>query len=327
MRGMAGFQGTWWMPQMHGMRGMAAPVPALVDLRGVFTILVIMVVAGIIAYIGDRVGHIVGRRRMTLLGLRPRYTSTIFAVGFGMLIALAVVGVVALVSQEARQALFSINKLNQQIATLTAERDQLLEDPVVLRAGEPLTPAFIVNSTDSVPQIEARLRLLFQGVAALSRNFPVQPYRTSADSPDAKAKIAQTAAYIKSLDPVPAIVVPVAGENIFRGGAWKFSLHVYKDALIYRRGEIIASVSVADGRKLGADQAALINLSTAMSAAAVAHGMPPMLADNPTTNPNSFNRAIARLTATQGPAIVQAVAANDIYAAGPLNAEIRVVPK
>jgi uncharacterized protein (DUF3084 family) len=292
-----------------------------------FTIVGVVVLAGIIAYIGDRVGHLVGRRRMTLFGLRPRYTSTLFAVGFGMLISLLAVGVLLAVSQDARQALFSIQRLNQQIANLTSERDQLLQDPVVLRAGEPLTPAFIINSTDSLGEIEDRLSLLFEGVANLSHSYPVQPYRTSVESADAKAKIAQTAEYIKSLAPTPAIVIPVAGENIFRGGPWRFSLHVYKDALIYRKGEIIASVTVADGRNLSADQSALIALNTAISRGAADHGMPPMLADNPTTDPGVFNRAVSRLVATHGPAVVQAVAASDIFASGPLNAELAVSPR
>jgi uncharacterized protein (DUF3084 family) len=295
-----------------------------VDLRGFLTIAGMVLVAGTIAYIGDRVGHLVGRRRMTLFGLRPRYTSTIFAVGFGMLIALLVIGVVSLVSQEARQALFSINKLNEQIKTLSDERDALLQDPVVLRAGEPLTPAFIVRTTDSEREIEDRLALLFQGVANLSRDYPVLPYRTSVNSVEARGKIVQTARYIKSLDPIAAIVVPVAGENIFRGGPWKFSLNVYRDALIYRKGEMIASVQVHDGKDIRGDQAALIDLNTAISRSAVDHGMPPMLADNPTTPPDVFNVAIQRLTATSGPAIVKAVAGNDIYAQGPLTAELAV---
>jgi uncharacterized protein (DUF3084 family) len=298
-----------------------------VDPRGPLTIAGMVVLAGIIAYIGDRVGHLVGRRRMTLFGLRPRYTSTIFAVGFGMLIALLVIGVVSLVSQEARQALFSINKLNEQIKTLTAERDALLQDPVVLRAGEPLTPAFILRSTDSQADIEKRLALLFQGVANLSRNYPVLPYRTSLNSADAQAKIGQTARYVKSLDPVSAIIIPVAGENIFRGGPWKFSLNVYKNALLYRRGEIIASVMVRDGRDVGGDQIALFTLNTAISRSAVDHGMPPSLADNPTTAPDVFNRAVERLLATSGPAIVNAVAATDIYAQGPLTAELTVAAR
>jgi len=152
----------------------------------------------------------------------------------------------------------------------------------------------------------------------------VLPYRTSVNSLEARGKIAQTARYIKSLDPVPAIVVPVAGENIFRGGPWKFSLNVYRDALIYRKGEMIASVMVNNGKDIKGDQAALIDLNTAISRSAVDHGMPAMLADNPTTPPDVFNVAVQRLTATSGPAIVKALAANDIYAQGPLTAVLAV---
>src|SRR5215469_5537907 len=114
---------------------MLAILMAAFDIRPVITVAAIVVLAGVIAYIGDRVGHQVGRRRMTLFGLRPRYTSTIFAVGFGMLIALGVIGFVSVVSRMARQALFSITKLNAQIETLSQERDQLLQMPVLFRNG------------------------------------------------------------------------------------------------------------------------------------------------------------------------------------------------
>jgi hypothetical protein len=299
----------------------------LIDLRGVLTVVLIVIVAGAIAYIGDRVGHLVGRRRMTLFGLRPRYTSTIFAVGFGMIIAMLVVAVVSLVSQEARQALFSMNRLNQQIANLTQERDQLLQDPVVLRSGEALTPPFLLRSTDSAGEIENRLALLFQGVANLSKNFPVRPYTTNVKSPEARAKIQAAAKFVKSLDPVSAIVIPVAGENIFRGGPWRFTFAMYKNVLLYRKGEIIASVQVANGKDVSADQGALIALSTSISRSAVDHGMPPMLADNPVTSPRVFNSAVQQLTATSGAAIVKAVADADIYADGPLSASLAVSPK
>ena len=75
-------------------------------------------------------------------------------------------------------------------------------------------------------------------------------------------------------------------------------MNVYKNALIYRRGEIIASVLVRDGKDISGDQSALFTLNTEISRSAVDHGMPPMLADNPTTPPDVFNHAVERLVAT-----------------------------
>ena len=53
-------------------------------LPGIISVFGITIVAGAIAYIGDRVGHQVGRKRMTLFGLRPKYTSTLVAVWRGL---------------------------------------------------------------------------------------------------------------------------------------------------------------------------------------------------------------------------------------------------
>src|ERR1700736_3034554 len=81
-------------------------------LPGIFSVLGITIVAGVIAYIGDRVGHQVGRKRLTLFGLRPKYTSTIVAVATGMLIALSVTSVALIGSQQVRTAFFRLGQIN-----------------------------------------------------------------------------------------------------------------------------------------------------------------------------------------------------------------------
>ena len=39
---------------------------------GIAIVIGLTLIAGLIAYIGDRVGHQVGRKRLTLFGLRPK---------------------------------------------------------------------------------------------------------------------------------------------------------------------------------------------------------------------------------------------------------------
>src|SRR4029077_5871374 len=175
-----------------------------VDLVGAIKILGIVIVAGAIAYFGDRVGHVVGRRRMTLFNLRPKYTSTIFAVGFGMLIAIVVVAFLLVGSSDARQALFSINKLNEQITQLTQQRDQLLDSPVIFRAGEAITQPFIIESTDPLPVIERQLTDLLVAVGRMSRSLPVQPFAQDLTAP-ARASIHAAAVGIKNQAPTEAI--------------------------------------------------------------------------------------------------------------------------
>jgi uncharacterized protein (DUF3084 family) len=296
------------------------------DLGGAATIVMIIVVAGAIAYFGDRVGHVVGRRRMTLFNLRPKYTSTIFAVGFGMLIAIVVVAFLLVVSSEARQALFSINKLNDQITQLSAERDQLLDSPVIFRAGEAITQPFIIKSTDPLPVIERELSDLFVAVANVSRSLPVQPYAKNPLTAPARASIHAAAVGIKTQAPLEAIVVPEASENIIRGGVLRIGLRVYPNKLLYRKGETIASVGVANGQSRDEDRAALVQLIAGLKLSAISHDMPPSIADNPITSVDAIDSSIAALTSSRGPTVVRAVAANDIDAAGPLTANLVVSP-
>jgi uncharacterized protein (DUF3084 family) len=298
-----------------------------IDVRSVITVLIIVIIAGAIAFVGDRVGHNVGRRRMTLFGLRPRYTSTIFAVGFGMFIALAVIVFVSLVNQEARQALFSINTLNDQIKTLTAERDQLLQEPVVFRNGEPIFSPVVMASTDEQPVIEKGLEQLFLGVAGYYRTTlpDVRPYPKTL-APAARANLVALAKTVKSFAPTAAIIVPVAGENIFRHGAMSISFRVYEDRLIYAKGEIIAHIDLRDASDRQLLSQAMSQLAGDIFANATAHGMPDSIANDPTITPNAIDRVVRQLSTMRGPAVVQALAANAIYAHGPLTTEVVVEP-
>ena len=97
--------------------------------RGIGNLLAVMAIAGAVAYVGDRVGHQVGRRRLSLFGIRPRYTSTIVAIATGVIIALVVSLVAIFASQEVKIAFFKLNSINQQITELQ-ERQRDLEAKV-----------------------------------------------------------------------------------------------------------------------------------------------------------------------------------------------------
>lgn len=120
--------------------------------------------------------------------------------------------------------------------------------------------------------------------------------------------------------------MPVAGQNIFRGTSMSISFAVYRDTLIYRKGELMGSVVVPDGRDRGKDQAALFQLETSLQRNAADHGMPYMIADNLTTTAEASAASLAQLTSIKGPAIIDAVAPSDISAEGPLETKLVVSP-
>ena len=93
--------------------------------RGIGNIAVVMGLAGAVAYVGDRVGHQVGRKRLSLFGIRPRYTSTIVAIATGMFIALVVSLAAIFASEQVKTAFFKLTTLNAQINEMQARQRDL----------------------------------------------------------------------------------------------------------------------------------------------------------------------------------------------------------
>jgi len=81
---------------------------------GAFLIAALIVVSGIIAYVGDVIGRRMGRRRLTLFGLRPRYTAITISVFAGMLIAGFTLISAMLVSQNVRDAILHMEAIRKE---------------------------------------------------------------------------------------------------------------------------------------------------------------------------------------------------------------------
>ena len=69
----------------------------------VIALAVFVCVCGFIAYWGDILGRRMGKRRLTIFGLRPRYTAIVTTTITGMLIALLTITVMATVSGEVKE--------------------------------------------------------------------------------------------------------------------------------------------------------------------------------------------------------------------------------
>ncbi|MDR1885661.1 MAG: DUF3084 domain-containing protein [Synergistaceae bacterium] len=94
-------------------------------------ILIIVSISAVVSYVGDVLGMRIGKRRISLLGLRPRYTSTVITLFTGVGVALLTLVVASYASDTIRMAMFGQNYLERQIASLTrdlSERQNQLYD-------------------------------------------------------------------------------------------------------------------------------------------------------------------------------------------------------
>jgi uncharacterized protein (DUF3084 family) len=91
-------------------------------LTGWLLILILLVLGGVLAPLGDRLGTRVGKARLSLLGLRPRNTAVVITVLTGSLISALSLGLMLLVSRQLRVGLFELNTLQ---AKLKSSRNDL----------------------------------------------------------------------------------------------------------------------------------------------------------------------------------------------------------
>jgi multidrug efflux pump subunit AcrA (membrane-fusion protein) len=92
---------------------------------GLTLILTLAVVGGVIAYIGDRLGMKVGRKKLTLFGLRPKHTSIVVTIVTGVFIATASIVVLTIVSQDVRTALFRMKEIQEELAAVQLSYDEM----------------------------------------------------------------------------------------------------------------------------------------------------------------------------------------------------------
>ncbi len=84
-------------------------------------IIILVIVSAIVAYIGDLVGMRVGKKRVSIFGLRPKSTSSIVTVVSGILITILTLAVLSTTSQTVRTAIFSMKFVQRQITELTSQ--------------------------------------------------------------------------------------------------------------------------------------------------------------------------------------------------------------
>ncbi len=81
----------------------------------------LIVVSALVSWAGDVIGMRLGKKRITFLNLRPKYTSRIISVVTGVGIAVATLLILSVASEQVRTALFSMQFVQRQLTDLTVE--------------------------------------------------------------------------------------------------------------------------------------------------------------------------------------------------------------
>ena len=128
---------------------------------------VMTVTGGVIAFIGDKLGTMIGKKRLSFFGLRPRHTSMIITVITGFLITAFSIGIMSVISEDARTALFGMEKLNEAMASAKNSLEKVSAE--LLRTQDEYAKANenLENSKKEISELKAEQEELKNGNAKL----------------------------------------------------------------------------------------------------------------------------------------------------------------
>jgi uncharacterized protein (DUF3084 family) len=90
-------------------------------------IIATLLLGGLIALLGDRIGTKVGKARLRLFNLRPRQTATMITIIAGTLISASTLGILLLLSESLRDGLFELEDILRELRQVKGDLNQANE--------------------------------------------------------------------------------------------------------------------------------------------------------------------------------------------------------
>ncbi len=128
----------------------------------VFIVLIVLIISGLIAYLGDLVGRKVGKRKLSIFGLRPKYTSVIITIITGILIASFSITIILVAFRNVRNAVFNIEEVLSELVILSmqvrSQNNQLRSMQKEIEESESLLEMLSTEKNDLLSELEMASR-------------------------------------------------------------------------------------------------------------------------------------------------------------------------
>lgn len=294
-------------------------------LVGLKILIIIAIMGGLIAYMGDKLGTKVGKRRMSLFGLRPKYTSIIVTIVTGLLVAAATVGVLTITSQSVRTALFGMDQLRADMNQLTAE---VTAKNAELKRGQELLEANKKELADRMAEIEtirkeveqSRQELADAEAAKVATEAELSALQASYD--EASKKLAALEATRASMEKHIADLQKTQEE--LKTGI----IHLREGTILFQVDQLLAQAVVRNGLSHNEARDAVNNIVEDTNKLVLRrlgvedNGESVVYVDR-----QNMEVAISKVEESKTPVVIQVVAAGNIIAGEPAVATIQVYPQ
>jgi len=201
-------------------------------------ILLLILISGLIAYIGDQIGMKLGKKRVSIFGLRPRYSSIIITVLTGIVIASLSIVILLTAYSGLRQALFNINEVMARLDQLDSELMRRTEELDDLRQERRELEDSLALTQEEYQEASRELEEARDEIAELEEERDELDYLVE----DLRLERDELENQIEGLN------LELAEVNEELEEAREQLVYFMDEDIVYRRGEIIYSSVIEGGR-------------------------------------------------------------------------------
>lgn len=242
---------------------------------GVVLIMVLVITGGVIAFIGDRLGTKIGKKKLSIFGLRPRHTSIVVTIITGILITTLTFIVMAAASENVRLALFGMEKLNNEMHLAQTNLAQASSDLTVANKARDQAKKDLKVTQDNLEELQqkqasllSRNAALEAGNKALEANNEQLSANNAALESAKEALQSQNAGLTQNNSELNTANGKLTAENTSledRNKTLGEGLQMIREGdIIYQAGEIIASGVIGKGKdkqSISAEMASIVYLA------------------------------------------------------------------
>ncbi len=141
---------------------------------GYILIVAILVLGGVLATLGDRIGTKVGKARLSLFNLRPRNTAVLVTIVTGSLISATTLGILFATSSSLRDGIFELDSIKRRlriarddIRTLNAQKGQIQSELARSRNQQAEAQKRLNAIKQNFQQAQAQLKTISKQTAEL----------------------------------------------------------------------------------------------------------------------------------------------------------------
>lgn len=286
------------------------------SLYGILLVIILVAMGGAIAYIGDKLGSKVGKKKLSIFGMRPKHTSILVTIITGILITAVTLGVMALSSENVRVALFGLEKLNQQIQEtsgnlqeITLKLNQAKAEQEKTTAALKVAQADYKSALDDLEQSQEQitaLELLKDSLADQKQTLEARVTALSQERTTLESDIERFKALTKHLS--EGLQFVREGDIIYRSGEV-----ILSKVLPYEDGSAKISAGLLDIFGI-ANQSVLNRLGIKEQVEAI------------WVSQADFNQAVQQIADSKVDTVVRIVAAGNIVYGEPVRARIDLFP-